>query len=90
MKSRIAVLGLIALQIGACAPGDPNVYRSSNQERVIGNGLTVSITNVVSEEEALPFAEQYCKARNKAARFIRMEMVSHRSVAFRSAVFDCV
>ena len=46
--------------------------------------------NLASEDEALPFAEQNCKARNKAAKFIRMEILSRPSIASRSAVVDCV
>jgi hypothetical protein len=50
----------------------------------------VTITNVTSEAEALPFAEQYCKARGKTAQFSRLVMVTYHHVASNSASFDCV
>jgi hypothetical protein len=90
MSSKSALLGLIALGIGGCTPGDPNVYRSSNQQRTIGHGISVTVTNVASELEAQPFAEEYCSARGKAAKFNRMEKLSYRNVASTSALFDCI
>ena len=43
-----------------------------------------------ADTEALPFADEYCKARVRTAHFNRMEMVSRRNVAFKSALFDCL
>jgi hypothetical protein len=89
MTTKIAMLGSIALWASACTPGDPNVYRSSNQQRTIERGNSVTITNVASETEAQPFAEQYCSARGKAPKFNRMEKLSYHSVASTSVVYDC-
>jgi hypothetical protein len=50
----------------------------------------VRITNVATKTEALPFADEYCKARGRTAHFNRMEMVSRRNLASNSALFDCV
>ena len=69
---------------------EPNVYRSSNQLRTIGQRLSVRITNVATEVEALPLAIEYCKARGGMAHFNRMEMVSYHHVASNGALFDCV
>jgi len=52
--------------------------------------MSVRIANVASELEALPFAEQYCKARDSRAHFNRMEMVNYHRIAVRSALFDCI
>ena len=90
MSPKFIAVGLVTLCFGACAPGEPNVYRSSNQERTIGRGQSVTITNVANELEAQPFAEQYCKVRNGVARFDRMEMLSHHRTATNSALFDCI
>ena len=85
------MIGLtVSVWLGACAPGNPNVYRSSNQQRPIGDGLSVRITNVANEAEAQPFADEYCKARGRMAHFDRMEMLTHHSVASQSALFDCM
>ena len=84
------MIGLTAAWLAACAAGEKNVYRTSNQERTIGEGLSVRITNVATEADALPFADEYCKARHGMARFNRMEIVSRRNMASNSALFDCV
>jgi hypothetical protein len=84
------MIGLTAVWLGACSQGEANIYRSSNQQRIIGHGLSVRITNVATEAEALPFADEYCNARGATARFDRMEIVSYRNVASKSALFDCV
>jgi hypothetical protein len=81
---------LLSLWLAGCTPGEANVFRSSNQQRTIGQGLSVRITDVASEPEALPFADQYCKARGRMPRFDRMEIVSYHNVASKSALFDCV
>jgi hypothetical protein len=83
------MIGLTAVWLGACTPEEGNVFRSSNQQRTIGHGLSVRITDVAGEAEALPFADQYCRARGMLAHFDRMEMVSYHHVASKSALFDC-
>ena len=84
------IIGLTALWLGACTPGEQNVYRSSNQQRTIGLGQSVRITNVATVAEAQPFAAAYCKDRGRMARFDRMEMVAYHNVESNSAMFDCV
>src|SRR6266404_6046210 len=84
------MIGLTAVWLGACSPGEKNIFRSSNQQRTIGHRLSVRVTNVASEAEALPFADQYCNALGRMAYFDRMEIVSYRNVASKSALFDCV
>jgi hypothetical protein len=83
-------IGSAASWFGACTPGEGNVFRSSNQQRTIGHGLSVRVTNVATEAEAVPFAEEYCEARGRIAQFDRMEMLAYRNVASRSALFDCI
>ena len=57
---------------------------------MIGSGLSVTVTNVASEDDALPLAEQYCKARGKAVRFRGLVKQAYYHVASNSAFFDCV
>ena len=90
MSPKFMAVGLATLCFGACTPGEPNVYRISNQERTIGRGQSVTITNVANEAEALPFAEHYCNARNGVARFDRMERLSYHHTATNRALFDCI
>jgi hypothetical protein len=85
------MIGLsVSVWLGACTPGEANVYRSSNQQRTIGHGLSVSITSAANEAEARSFADEYCKARGRMAHFDRMEMLTYHSVASQSALYDCV
>jgi len=56
----------------------------------MGTGLSVTVTNVATEAEALPFAEQYCKARGKVARLNRMVVLTYHHVSSNIALFDCV
>jgi hypothetical protein len=84
------IIGLSAVCLGACTPAEKYVYRSSNQERTIGQGLSVRITNVATEAEAQPFADEYCKPRGRMAHFDRMETWSYHRVTSQSALFDCV
>jgi len=84
------LLGLTTLCLGACSSNGPPLYRSSNQQKTIGNGLAVEISNVATEAEALPFADQYCKARGRTPKFSRMEQVSYHKIETTSALFDCL
>jgi hypothetical protein len=83
--------GLVLLcGLTACSQGEGNVYRSSTQPRIVGSGQSVTVTNVASEKDALPLAEQYCKARGKAVRFRGIVKQAYYHVASNSALFDCV
>jgi hypothetical protein len=53
----------------------------------LGQGLSARITNVATEAEAQPFADEYCKARGRLAEFDRIEIVSYRNGASKSALF---
>jgi hypothetical protein len=85
-----SMIGVTAVCLAACTPGKGNVFHSSNQQRTIGHGLSVRITNVASEPEAQPFADEYYNARGRMAHFDRMAIVSRHNVASNSALFDCV
>ncbi|HEY1860543.1 MAG TPA: hypothetical protein VGG61_09330 [Gemmataceae bacterium] len=50
----------------------------------------MTVTNVTSEAEAVPIADQYCKAQGKAALFNKMVMLTYHHVSSNSASFDCV
>lgn len=84
------MIGLTAVCLGACTPAEGNVYRSSNQQRTIGQGLAVRITNMATDAEAQPFADEYCNARGRLAQFHRMEIVSYHHEASNSALFECL
>jgi hypothetical protein len=83
------LLGLMTLWISACSPGQPNLYRSSNEKKIYYDGRSVDVTNVENEAEARPFAEQYCSSRGETAHFARMELISYHRIATLGASFSC-
>ena len=90
MRSTLTLLmGLMAFWLSACSQGGPNLYRSSNEQRIYEEGRSANITNVESEAEARPFAEQYCGSQNKMAHFHKMELLTYHHIATMSAAFYC-
>ena len=83
------LIGLMAISLSACSQGQANLFLSSNEQRIYEDGRSVNITNVESEAEARPFAQQYCNGRGKTARFKRMELRSYHHLATMSASFSC-
>jgi hypothetical protein len=81
---RAIYISLIALIIAGCATKqDANIYPIGLfGQRVVGNGVYVTISNVWNEMDALPLAERHCTEYGKSARFNHMEGVR--------AIFDCI
>jgi hypothetical protein len=81
---------LLGLALGACSVAEENPYHASNQQRVLGDGASVLITQVKSQSEAQPFADDYCRRYGGAARFKgMMQHRVHRTV-LEAASFECV
>lgn len=74
--------GFSVLSGCATAPTDANIYNSPVGQRVVGNEVYVTVTNVWNEMDALPLAEKHCAQYGKAARYARKEGAK--------AIFDCV
>jgi hypothetical protein len=51
-------------------------------QKVVGNEVSVQVTNVQSQVDAFPIAEKHCRQYGRAARYATMS--SH------NATFDCV
>jgi hypothetical protein len=83
------LMELMAFWLSACSQGQPDLYRSSREKRIYNDGRSVNITNVESEAEARPFAEQYCNDQGETAHFERMELLTYHHVATMSAAFGC-
>ena len=88
MKPWLTISLLVALV--ACAPGGTNMYRASNQQRVVPDGLNVIIVNARDEEDGFPFAEDYCEKRGRAAQYAGyMQYHTSRKIS-DSISFRCV
>jgi hypothetical protein len=77
-------LPIIVLMLTGCAAReDAHIYPLGLfGQRVVGNSLYVTISNVWNEMDALPLAEKHCRQYLKSARFSHMEPTR--------AIFDCV
>jgi hypothetical protein len=80
---RCAILIFVAA-LGGCslAGNSAHIYPGLFGQNVVGNETYVTVSNVYSEIDALPLAEEHCGKFNKAARFNHMERIR--------AIFDCV
>lgn len=72
-----AIVILAMATVGGCA-GTTCCFGQD----VAGNEMSVSVSNVWSEMEAIPLADQHCARYGKVARFKHME--------YYRASFDCV
>ncbi|TXN20781.1 hypothetical protein [Methylobacterium sp. WL9] len=81
---RIWVLVLVAAGLAGCVnpKADGNVYGGLFGQQVTGNSVSASVSNVWSEADALPLADQHCGKFGRAARINKM--TGH------TANFDCV
>ena len=64
----VAILPLL-IALAACAPSDANIYGGLRGQRVVGNEISVSVTNMWNQTDALPLADQHCRGYGRAARF---------------------
>ena len=89
MKAWLPLVAMIGLTACSQVPDSP--YAGSNQPRVVPDGLSVTVVNVRSEQEAQPWAEAYCAKQGRAAHFLQMQMYRRQyHQPADSASFDCV
>lgn len=84
MKKLIAIwIALLGIGLAGCAAkSDANIYGSLVGQRVVGNEMYVTVTNVWNEIDALPLAEKHCAQYGKSARYVQSPPVK--------PVFNCV
>jgi starvation-inducible outer membrane lipoprotein len=75
-------IAALALLLAGCATGPNNLYGGLNGQGVTGNEVSVIVSNVWNEMDAMPLADKHCKQYGKAARF--------RSIQNYKASFDCI
>jgi hypothetical protein len=89
MKTWMLVVAIVGLVACSQAPDSP--YAGPNQPRVVPDGLSVTVVNVRSEQEAQPWADAYCAKKGRLAHFLRMELYRRQyHQPTDSASFDCV
>lgn len=73
---------IAALALGGCATSANNIYGGAFGQDVVGNEVSVIVSNVWNEMDALALADRHCKQYGKAARLSRFSDYK--------ASFDCV
>lgn len=73
---------LIALLAAGCSGNNLNSSRGPNGESIVGNEISVQITNAASQAAGFSLAEDYCRKYKRAARFVAMNG--------STASYDCV
>ncbi|HEY6979395.1 hypothetical protein [Reyranella sp.] len=73
---------LIALLVAACSASNLQTSRGPNGETITGNAVSVQVTNASNAQAAFSLAENYCRDKRRAARFVAQTGTT--------AAFDCV
>ena len=70
------------LALAGCATSERNIYGGAFGQDVVGNAVSVIVSNVWNEMDALPLAEKHCQTHGKSARLNRFQD--------NKASFDCI
>jgi len=81
MMKRTIPIVLLLLAAG-CSGDNLNTSRGPNGETIVGNDVSVQITNATNQAAAFSLAENYCRKNKRSARFVAMNG--------GTASFDCV
>jgi hypothetical protein len=73
---------IAALLLSGCATSEKNIYGGAFGQGVTGNAVSVIVSNVWNEMDALPLADKHCLQYGKAARLNRFQD--------NKASFDCI
>jgi hypothetical protein len=80
----------LILGFAACSEVPSSPYTGSNQPRVVATGASVTVVNVRGQDEAMPWAADYCAKRGRVAHFLQMETNRFHHKPTDSALFECV
>ena len=73
---------LIALLVAGCSGSNLNTSHGPNGETIVGNDVSVQITNAANPSAGFSLAEDYCRKSERSARFVAQNSAT--------AAFDCV
>jgi hypothetical protein len=73
---------LIALLVAGCSGSNLNTSHGPNGESIVGNDVSVQITNAANPSAGFSLAEDYCRKNERSARFVAQNGAT--------AAFDCV
>jgi hypothetical protein len=73
---------LTSLLLAGCATSEKNIYGGAFGQGVTGNEVSVIVSNVWNEMDAMPLADKHCQQYGRAARLNRFDA--------NKASFDCI
>ena len=73
---------LATLLVAGCSGRNLNTSRGPNGETIVGNDVSVQITNAANPSAGFSAAEDYCRKNDRSARFVAQNGAT--------AAFDCV
>ena len=73
---------LVSLLVAGCSGSNLSTSRGPNGETIVGNDVSVQITNAANSQAAFAMAEDYCRKNDRSARFVAQNGAT--------AAFDCV
>ena len=73
---------LLCLFAAGCSGSNLSTSRGPNGETIVGNDVSVQITNAANPSAGFGLAEDYCRKSDRSARFVAQNGAT--------AAFDCV
>jgi hypothetical protein len=73
---------LISLMAAGCSGSNLNTARGPNGETIVGNDVSVQVTNASDPQAGFSIAENYCRKNDRSARFVAQNGAT--------SAFDCV
>jgi hypothetical protein len=73
---------VVLLFVAGCSGSNLNTSRGANGETIVGNDVSVQITNAANPSAGFSLAEDYCRKTDRSARFVAKNGAT--------AAFDCV
>jgi hypothetical protein len=70
------------LLVAGCSGSNLNTSRGPNGETIVGNDVSVQITNAANPSAGFSLAEDYCRKNDRSARFVAQNGTT--------TAFDCV
>jgi hypothetical protein len=73
---------LVVLLVAGCSGSNLNTSHGPNGEVIVGNNVSVQVSNAANQQAAFSLAQDYCQGYRRSARFVAQ--------TGDTAAFDCV
>lgn len=82
----VAIAGVL---LGACSQADASAYPGANQPRVVPDGHSLTVVNVDSVADAMPWATDYCGKLGKVPGTPQTMLFHSHHRNWNSVTFQC-